>query len=60
MGQGGDVEVSEIQARLSGYLLISLFLLPANSNIELSAASLAPGLVAWYHGSNHDNNGLSL
>ena len=38
----------------------SLLLLPADTDVELSAPSPAPYLPAFYHVSHHENNGLNL
>ena len=38
----------------------SLFLLPANPDVELVATSPAPCLPACCHASHHDDNGLNL
>jgi hypothetical protein len=54
----GGVEVLEIQARPSGS--ISLFLLPLNPDLELSATSPAPCLVACFQASWHNINEQSL
>ena len=37
---------------------VSLFLLPANPEVEVSAIFPAPYLPAYYHASCHDDNGL--
>jgi hypothetical protein len=49
-------EVSDAQAMPS----VTLFLLPANPDVELSATCVAPCLPVCYHASCHDNNGLNL
>ena len=49
-------EVSNAQARP----LVTLFLLPADLDVELSDTSPAPSLLAYHHASHHDNNGLNL
>ena len=54
---GVGFEVSDAQARPSVALL---FLLPADPDVELSAASPVPCLPTCHHGSHHDNNGLNL
>jgi hypothetical protein len=51
-----DFEVSEVQDRPSGFL----FLLPADTDVELSASCPAPCLPACHHASHHDSNGLNL
>ena len=51
-------EVSEAQVRPSVARI--LFLLPADSDVELSATSPAPCLPVCHHAFHHDNNELSL
>lgn len=51
---GMGFEVSEVQAKPS----VSVFLLPAGLDVELSAPSPTPRLPAFYHASCHDDNGL--
>ena len=58
MSLGRGFEVSDVQARCS--VSLSLFLLPADPDVELSAPSPAPCLSAHYHASCHDDNGLNL
>ena len=38
---------------------VSLFLLPVDLDVKLSATSLAPSLPAHCHASHHDDNGLN-
>ena len=57
MSLGVGFGVSNAQVKPS----ISLFLLSADPDIELSAPSPAPCLPAYYHASSHhEDNGLSL
>jgi len=53
---GVGFEVSDAQARPH----VSLFLLPADQDVELEAPSPAPCLPARCHISHHDYNGLNL
>ena len=55
---GTDFEVSEAQARPR--VFHSLFLLPMDQDVELSAPSPALCLPACCHASSHDDNGLNL
>lgn len=48
--------VSKAQARPSG----SLFLLPVDPDIELSANSPTPHLPEYHHSPRHNDNGLNL
>lgn len=56
MSLGVEFEVWEAQARTG----VTLFLLPADPDIELSAVSLAPCLPECHHASCRDDNGLKL
>jgi hypothetical protein len=53
---GVGFEVSDAQARPS----VSLFLLPANLDVEFLVPSLAPYLPVCHHAFHHDDNGLNL
>ena len=53
---GVGFRVSKVQV----YPSVSLFLLPMNSDVELSAISPAPCLPVCCHDSCHDDNGLTL
>ena len=44
----------------AGLVTHSLFLLPSDPDVELSALSLTPGLPAYCHVSHHDNNRANL
>jgi hypothetical protein len=51
-----DFEVSKAQARPS----VSLFLLPTDPDVELSATSPTSCVPACHHVSHHNDNGLNL
>jgi hypothetical protein len=56
MSPGVGFEVSEAQARPS----VTLFLLPADPDVGLSAISTASSLPSCCHVFYHDDNGLNL
>ena len=43
-----------------GFEVSSLFLLPSEIDVQLSATSLAPSLLVRHHVAHHDEHGLNL